>query len=121
MAINPTGEDLKAFLEADPDAPVVMLNLLRFAEGGGRSYGRYGETVTSTLLPRYGGEVLYAGKGDSPLVAEAGQDWDAVMLVRYPSRRAFSQMIADPEYQAVTHLRTEALVEAVLQPTTPTL
>jgi hypothetical protein len=27
-------------------------------------------------------------------------------------------MVADPEYQQVTHLRTEALTEAVLQPTT---
>jgi hypothetical protein len=28
-------------------------------------------------------------------------------------------MIGDPEYQAVAHLRSEALVESVLQPTTP--
>lgn len=28
-------------------------------------------------------------------------------------------MVADPEYQQVTHLRTEALTEAVLQATTP--
>ena len=28
-------------------------------------------------------------------------------------------MVRDPEYQQVTHLRSEALVEAVLQPTTP--
>jgi hypothetical protein len=41
----------------------------------------------------------------------------AVLLVRYPSRRAFSDMVRDPEYQVGTHLRTEALTEAVLQPT----
>jgi hypothetical protein len=28
-------------------------------------------------------------------------------------------VVRDPEYQKGTHLRTEALVEAVLQPTTP--
>jgi hypothetical protein len=28
-------------------------------------------------------------------------------------------MVRDPGYQKGTHLRTEALVEAVLQPTTP--
>jgi uncharacterized protein (DUF1330 family) len=49
----------------------------------------------------------------------AGHDWDAVLLVRYPSRRAFSDMGADPEYQRITHLRTEALDAAVLQATTP--
>jgi len=40
-----------------------------------------------------------------------------VLLVRYPDREAFSRMVADPEYQQVTHLRTEALAEAVLQAT----
>ncbi|WP_336031162.1 DUF1330 domain-containing protein [Geodermatophilus sp. FMUSA9-8] len=51
-------------------------------------------------------------------VAEQGQDRDAVLLVRYPSREAFSRMVADPEYQQFTHFRTAALTEAVLQPTT---
>ena len=63
--------------------------------------------------------MLYAGDGDTALVADDGQQWDAVLLVRYPSRRAFSRMVADPEYQEVTHWRTEALTEAVLQPTRP--
>ena len=54
-----------------------------------------------------------------PVVAEHGQGWDAVLLVSYPSRRAFSDMVRDPGYQEGTHLRTEALVEAVLQPTVP--
>lgn len=119
MVIDPTGADLKAFLADRPDEPVVMLNLLRFREGGQESYARYAEAVTTTFLPRYGGEVVYSGDGSSPLVAEDGQAWDAVLLVRYPSRRAFSEMVADPEYQHVTHLRSQALAEAVLQPTTP--
>jgi uncharacterized protein (DUF1330 family) len=119
MAIDPTGQSLKQFLAADPDAPVVMLNLLRFAPGGRAGYEQYAEALRTTFLPRYGGEVLYAGDGATPLVAEQGQDWDMVLLVRYPDRRAFSRMVADPEYQQVTRLRTDALVEAVLQPTTP--
>ena len=63
--------------------------------------------------------MLYAGDGSTALVAEEGQAWDAVLLVRYPSRAAFSAMVADPEYQQVTELRTRALREAVLQATTP--
>jgi uncharacterized protein (DUF1330 family) len=119
MAVDPTGADLKAFLEEDDGEPVVMLNLLRFAEGGGRErYAEYSAAVVGTFLPRYGGEVLYAGTGSAALVAEEGQAWDAVALVRYPSRAAFARMVADPDYQQVTHLRSEALVEAVLQPTT---
>ena len=119
MAVNPSGPDLAAFLAGDPDSPVVMLNLLRFAEGGRELYRQYSEAFARTFAPRYGVEVLYAGNGDAPLVADAGQAWDAVLLVRYPTRRAFSQMVADPEYQQITHLRSRALREAVLQPTVP--
>lgn len=118
MAVDPVGADLESFLADDPGGPVVMLNLLRFAEGGRELYARYGEAVGTTFLPRYGARVLYAGDGASALVAEDGQQWDAVLLVRYPSRAAFAQMVADPEYQQVTALRTRALSEAVLQPTT---
>lgn len=53
------------------------------------------------------------------MVADDGQAWDAVLLVKYPSRQAFCAMVADPAYQQVTRLRTVALQEAVLQPTVP--
>jgi uncharacterized protein (DUF1330 family) len=119
MAIDPRGRDLKRFLEDDPGGPVVMLNLLRFAEDGRKSYAEYAAALDETFLPRYGGVVLYAGDGSTSLVAETGQDWDAVLLVRYPSRTAFSERVADPEYQQVTALRTGALHEAVLQATVP--
>jgi uncharacterized protein (DUF1330 family) len=119
MAVDPRGADLKRYLQEDPGGPVVMLNLLRYAEGGRELYAQYAAALTDTFLPRYGGEVLYAGEGSTPLVAESGQDWDAVLLVRYPSRQAFSAMVADPEYQQVTELRTRALTEAVLQATRP--
>lgn len=97
-----------------------MLNLLRFAEGGRELYAQYADAVGKTFLPRYGGEVLYSGEGSTALVADDGQAWDAVLIVRYPSREAFCQMVADPEYQQVTELRTRALSEAVLQATVPT-
>ena len=119
MAIDPRGADLKRYLQDDPGGPVVMLNLLRFADGGRELYARYAEALSTTFLPRYGAEVLYAGDGSTALVAEDGQAWDAVLLVRYPSREAFSRMVADPEYQQVTGLRTGALTEAVLQATVP--
>ncbi|WP_101257846.1 DUF1330 domain-containing protein [Streptomyces barkulensis] len=119
MAIDPTGADLKRMLAEDPGGPVVMLNLLRFAPDGRTSYEQYARHLADRFLERYGAEVLYAGDGATALVAEDGQEWDAVLLVRYPSREAFCRMVADPEYQQVTTLRTRALTEAVLQPTVP--
>ena len=118
MAVDPRGSDLKRFLAEDRGGPVVMLNLLRFKNGGRESYARYAQAITDTILPRYGAELLYAGDGSTALVAEDGQSWDALLIVRYPSRKAFSQMVADPEYQPITAWRTEALQEAVLQATT---
>ena len=119
MAIDPRGAGLKRYLEEDPGGPVVMLNLLRFGDGGRALYDQYAEALGTTFLPRYGAEVIYAGDGSTALVAETGQQWDAVLLVRYPSRSAFSRMVADPEYQQVTALRSDALTEAVLQATVP--
>ena len=117
MAVDPRGADLKRYLAEDPGGPVVMLNLLRFDPDGGRArYAEYVEHFRRTSAP-YGAEVLYLGDGSTALVAEPGQSWDAVLLVRYPSRAAFSAMVADPEYQQVTELRTRALREAVLQAT----
>ncbi len=119
MAIDPRGADLKRLLAEDPGGPVVMLNLLRFKEEGGRaSYEEYCRRITK-CLERVGGEILYMGLGSTVLAAEEGQQWDAVLLVRYPTRQAFSRMVADPEYQTFTHFRTEALTEAVLQATVP--
>jgi uncharacterized protein (DUF1330 family) len=115
--VDPTGHDLKRFLDEDDGGPVTMLNLLRFKPDGGRaSYDAYAAAIVP-FLEQAGGTVLHFGDTGTPLVAPAAHDWDAVLLVRYPNRAAFSQMVADPGYQQITHLRTEALDAAVLQPT----
>lgn len=112
-----TRADVDRFLAEDDDKPVTMLNLLRFRPDGGRE--RYFEYVNmlGPLIARYGVEIIYAGDGGTPLVAKPGQAWDSVVLVRYPTRRAFADMIADRDYSAANAVRMSALVEAVLQPT----
>ena len=110
---------LDVLLAEDPGGPVVMLNLLRFAPAGRESYQRYVDAIQDGIAQRYGLEVTYLGDGGSALVAEDGQAWDMVALVRYPSRAAFADMVRDPRYRAIACLRTEALLESVLQPTVP--
>lgn len=119
MAVDPTGAGLKRLLDDDDGGPLVMLNLLRFADGKRAGYQEYMRRFAETFIERYGVEVIYAGEGSTVLVAEPGQDWDAVLLVRYPNRTTFSAMVADPEYRAISHLRSDALTEAVLQATIP--
>ncbi|MGO9901553.1 MAG: DUF1330 domain-containing protein [Solirubrobacteraceae bacterium] len=118
MPVDPTGKDLKRFLGEDPGGPVVMLNLLKLKDGGRASYEEYAEKIRG-FLDNVGAEVLYVGDCSTILVAPEGHDWDAVLLVRYPSRAAFSRMVANPDYQKITSLRTEALSNAVLQATIP--
>lgn len=117
MAIDPTRDDIRTFMEEDDGEPVVMLNLLRFREDGGEDgYAEYVRHFTPHA-EAVGAEVVHLGRGRTPLVAEKGQEWDAVLLVRYPSRQAFVEMLKNPAYQAGTQLRSDSLVEAVLQPT----
>ena len=117
MAIDPTRDDIRTFMEEDDGEPVVMLNLLRFRpDGGEEGYADYVRHFTPHA-EAVGAEVLYLGRGRTPIVAEDGQAWDAVLVVRYPSRQAFLDMVRNREYQEGTHLRSGALVAAVLQPT----
>lgn len=118
MSVDPTGQDLKRFIAEDPGGAVVMLNLLRFKPGGRASYESYAREV-GPFLQRVGAEVLYVGDCDTTLVAPDSHEWDVILIVRYPSRAAFTQMVADPDYQGITGLRTEALEAAVLEATVP--
>lgn len=118
MTVDPTGADLKRYLSEDPGGPVVMLNLLQFVEGGRSSYEAYARQIVP-FLDRVGAHIVYVGDTSSALVAPDGFDWDVVLLVHYPSREAFSRMVADQDYQQITQLRTRALSHAVLQATTP--
>jgi uncharacterized protein (DUF1330 family) len=112
---------LDEFLAADPNGPVVMLNLIRFAPGGQAKYMQYIERFSSSgVNERYGVTIVYAGVGHPSLAADGG-DWDMVALVSYPSRQHFVDMVNDPDYVAFEHLRTEAVDTAVLQPTTAAL
>jgi hypothetical protein len=53
--------------------------------------------------------VLYAGDCSTALVAPDGHRWDALLVVRDPSRSAFLQMVGDPGYREITRLRTAGL------------
>jgi uncharacterized protein (DUF1330 family) len=117
MAVNPRGADLKRLLAEDDGGPVVMLNLLRYRDGGADGYHEYVRRIRE-FLPE-GAEVLYVGDCSTILVAPEGHDWDALLVIRYPSRRSFSEMVADPGYQEITALRTNALEAAILQATVP--
>lgn len=130
--VNPTRAQIEAFERDTPDdASIVMLNLLRFREradygagsaepgaSGREAYARYSRGVMPLLL-EVGGRPLWMGRARASVIAPADETWDEVLLVYYPSRRAFLRMVKSPAYQAVMHHRTAAIADSRLVETRP--
>ncbi|MET3858541.1 DUF1330 domain-containing protein [Rhizobium sp. OAE497] len=104
------------FLAEEDDAPVVMLNLLRFLPDGGRERHLEYLRMAEPILPRFGARILFRGDGLEVLTTGDAQKWDAVLLVQYPRRTAFKEMVEDPEYQAAFQVGKSSLADIVLQP-----
>lgn len=132
--IEPTPERLQKFLEGIGDeTPIVMINLLRYREqanypegfdatpcSGREAYGRYGQ-VAMKKVEGVGGRLLWAGKVELGLIATDDDQWDDVAIVQYPSRKAFVDMISQPDYMAATVHRTAGLADTRLIATTTVL
>lgn len=111
-----------------PDAgPVVMVNLVRFratsADGDGTgwdAYLRYSR-LTMPLIKARGGSVVWAGKGEGLAFGHvAGGAWDYVVLVHYPSRAAFLDMMASEDYARANVHRENAVDDHVIIASTET-
>lgn len=114
MYIEPSRGQIEELASSPSKGPVVMINLLRFQpEGGAATYARYGEGVLPCLA-RTGARVLWQGRPEGVVIGDDADLWDAVVLVEYPSRQAFLDMVSSPEYRAVAGLRTEALADSRL-------
>lgn len=125
--INPTGADLKRIAGTVPgDTPITMLNLLRFrpqaeypagsgfsACSGREAYARYSKDALAKVR-QVGGEVVMSAPVLQRVIGPEGEDWDELLLVRYPSVKAFLGMVADPAYQTITVHRTAALADSRL-------
>jgi uncharacterized protein (DUF1330 family) len=102
-----------------PDTgPVVMVNMLTLRDRA--AYMRYSQ-ATMPLIKARGGTVLWAGDGEGVAFGNATTDrWDYVVLVRYPSRAAFLDMMNSPEYAAANEHRAQAVDRHVILATTET-
>jgi uncharacterized protein (DUF1330 family) len=128
MPLKPTGEQIKALVNSELEGPVVMLNLLKYAEWatgdaaatgitGEQSYEKYGQEVQSHLA-EVGARLLWRGRADSVVIGGEADDWDEVLLVEYPSRKAFLQMVSQKDYEKTSEHRTNALADSRLIATT---
>ncbi|GGY73137.1 DUF1330 domain-containing protein [Marinobacter zhanjiangensis] len=125
--INPTSKAISEVLSKTPKGePVVMLNLLKFREqadyeepragiSGREAYKEYGRGAIR-CIHGVGGELVWSGAPTGTLIGPEEEQWDEVLLVRYPSLDAFLEMIDSPEYKAIVHHRTAAIDDSRLVP-----
>jgi hypothetical protein len=130
---------IRAFGLADDGRPVYMLNAMRYYPKLKRGPGMEGvrgtpaeanATYENAVLPilfrlgaypLFGGatmEVRTDGKTHSNLDGfdPAIDDWSRILVVRYPSRRAFFKLLTDPQWLKFAPYKVAAL-EIVLVPT----
>ena len=109
-ALEPTHEQMAVLADRPADAPVVMVNLLKFrADGGRESYERYAQEVVPHLQ-RVGGTVRYAGSAPAQIIGEDEKPWwDAILVVEYPSTAAFIDMVTNEEYLKIHEYRADGL------------
>lgn len=110
------------FVRSLPDqGPVVMVNLVRFRErsldgngSGWDAYSRYSKG-DMPLLKKVGGTVIWAGNVEGAVLGDLGEGrWDWVVLVHYPSRAAFLEMMTSPEYALINGDRENGVEDHVI-------
>ena len=116
-SILPSEEQFEIVNAIPDDVPLVMVNLLRFQpEGGEAHYERYSQMVLK-VLDKIGARIIYYGTDMTTFIGDDG--WDAVLLVQYPSRSAFMEMLTDPQYIEASQYRTEGLIDSRLYVSKP--
>lgn len=98
--------------EPSADASFFMFNALWFKEeGGAAKYTEYLQAA-GPFVAKHGGN---SDASYSPAQALIGEfDADLVFLVEWPNFAAFTGLISDPGYQAISHLREEAIRDSLL-------
>ena len=108
-ALTPNEQQIKEFTEGDIDAPIYMVNLLKFKEkaeyedkrntdlSGEEAYAIYGMEVIEHLK-KVDGKIIFSGVISRLVLGEVEELWDWIAIARYPSRKAMLKMITDPSY-----------------------
>ena len=108
-SVHPTKEQMEGFLEGDSEAPIAMINLLKFREKaqyedgrdtdltGEKAYAIYMDEVVGHLK-KVGGEVSFGGSINRLMLGEVEELWDKTFIAKYPSKKAMLKMVTDPDY-----------------------
>jgi uncharacterized protein (DUF1330 family) len=101
------------------DGPLVMLNLLKFKPGGEQRYLEGYASVVVPMIERLGGRIVYTGLLAESAHEDDAPEWDVLILVEYPNRQAFIDMVSDPAYRDAHVHRSGSVERALLRATDP--
>jgi len=108
IALYPTPAQIQALLSDPSEAPVVMLNLLRFKPEGEAAYRRYA-TAMRSIVEAAGGRFVWTGRVTSQVIGAGAEGFTVAALVEYPSRKVFVQLATSKEVAAIAVHRAEGL------------
>jgi uncharacterized protein (DUF1330 family) len=92
---------------------IYMLNALWFKqEGGEEKYAEY-LRAAQPFVQEVGGRLV-SGPFQPDLAVIGEWDPDLILIVEYPSWEDFLRLPEDAGYQAIAHLREEALEKSLL-------
>ena len=106
-------------------APVVMVNLMQVRAtacyedpalndcSGYEAFARYTQG-SSEVRQHAGAELIWSGRALQMPIGPSEKTWDLVALVRYPSAKAYIEMVATKAYAAARAHRRAALYDSRL-------
>lgn len=131
--LHPGPDNMAAFMALPDDSPIHMVNFLKYRDvakypeghehaakgwSGERAYQEYGRAIAAPFT-RVGAKVIWRGAFKATTIGDPAEQWDDLLVVEYPSAKAFLEMINDPEYQAGGVNRTAGLADSRLFRTDP--
>ena len=98
--------------ESATDESFFMFNALWFKEDGGAA--KYTEYLQAAgpFVAKHGGKSDDSYIPEGAIIGEF--DADLVFMVEWPNFQAFTNLVQDPKYQAISHLREEAIRDSLL-------
>lgn len=119
-ALIPSHVQALAMASDEDPRPVVMLNLLRFRDrasyedgrettlSGREAYLLYGMEMQKIVASR-GGEIVFTAAAERLVIGEGTLPWHLVALMRYPSAKAFIEIVRLPEVAKISVHRKAGL------------
>lgn len=113
-------ESLKQVALDNPDAPVYILNLLKFREKAAEGFGVDGLSGEEAfhvyskkfyvLNEQLGGEAIWMGPAGVTFVGS--EQWHLIVLARYPDRQKLVDFMAGESYAEIADIRAAALEDS---------